>query len=151
MEMVPDFVRKTKILQINSEADEDLEYDHNPDGLKVIAIGGNRLSRGLTLEGLTTSYFTRSSRMYDTLLQMGRWFGYRMGYEDLCRLYTTDNVIRWFFHISVATEELRNTFRIMAAQGSTPAEFGLKVRNYMMIFVNQEEKRKRKVLILKKY
>ncbi len=61
------------------------------NGLKVIAVGGDKLSRGLTLEGLTVSYFLRASRMYDTLMQMGRWFGYRQGYLDLCRLYITEN------------------------------------------------------------
>ena len=105
-------------------------------------IGGDKLSRGLTLEGLSVSYFLRSAKMpmYDTLMQMGRWFGYRMGFEDLCRLYTTDNVIKWFFHISVATEELRNTFRIMAAQGSTPAEFGLKVRTNPNLIITAKTK-----------
>ena len=63
---------------------------HSQTGLRVIAVGGNSLSRGLTLEGLSTSYFYRNSQMYDTLLQMGRWFGYRDGYEDLIRLWITD-------------------------------------------------------------
>ena len=65
----------------------------------AIAIGGDKLSRGLTLKGLTISYFLRSARipMYDTLMQMGRWFGYRREYEDLCRIYTTSNTIKKFF------------------------------------------------------
>jgi hypothetical protein len=63
-----------------------------------------------------------------------------MGFEDLCRLYTTDNVIRWFFHISVATEELRNTFRIMASQGATPLEFGLKVRTNPNLIITSKTK-----------
>ena len=78
--------------------------------------------------------------MYDTLMQMGRWFGYRMGYEDLCRLYTTEDVIKWFFHISVATEELRNTFRIMAQQNATPLEFGLKVRTNPNLIITSKTK-----------
>ena len=78
--------------------------------------------------------------MYDTLMQMGRWFGYRMGFGDICRLYTTDNVIKWFFHISVATEEMRNTFRIMAQQGSTPLEFGLKVRTNPNLIITSKTK-----------
>jgi hypothetical protein len=78
--------------------------------------------------------------MYDTLMQMGRWFGYRMGYEDLCRLYTTEDVVKWFFHISVATEELRNTFRIMAQQGATPLEFGLKVRTNPNLIITAKTK-----------
>ena len=65
-----------------------LDYSKYEDaGLRVIAVGGNSLSRGLTLEGLCTSYFHRNAQAYDTLLQMGRWFGYRKGYDDLCRLW----------------------------------------------------------------
>ena len=64
-------------------------YTDHPDGLRVIAVGGDKLSRGLTLEGLSVSYYLRASKMYDTLMQMGRWFGYRAGYADLVRLYTT--------------------------------------------------------------
>lgn len=56
-------------------------------GLRAIVIGGFTLSRGLTLEGLIVSYFYRNSKMYDTLMQMGRWFGYRNNYEELCRIY----------------------------------------------------------------
>ncbi|WP_164081642.1 Z1 domain-containing protein, partial [Stenotrophomonas maltophilia] len=76
-------------------AKDALDYEQNKDrGLKVIAIGGDKLARGLTLEGLCTSYFLRASKMYDTLMQMGRWFGYRPGYLDLCRLYTSPDLIR---------------------------------------------------------
>ena len=131
---------------LNGSKNDILDYrsfkNQNGFGLHTIVIGGDKLSRGLTLEGLSISYFLRSAKMpmYDTLMQMGRWFGYRMGYEDLCRLYTTDNVIRWFFHISVATEELRNTFRIMAEQGSTPAEFGLKVRTNPNLIITAKTK-----------
>ena len=131
---------------LNGRKNDTLEYKRfksdNGFGLHTIIIGGDKLSRGLTLEGLSISYFLRSAKMpmYDTLMQMGRWFGYRMGYQDLCRLYTTDNVIRWFFHISVATEELRNAFRIMAAQGSTPSEFGLKVRTNPNLIITSKTK-----------
>jgi len=106
-----------------------LDYaKHGANGLRVIAIGGNSLSRGLTLEGLSTSYFFRNSQMYDTLQQMGRWFGYRDGYADLCRLWLTDDAIHWYRHISEATDELRSEFRRMRAQDRTPHDFGLKVR-----------------------
>ena len=73
----------------------------------MIAIGGDKLSRGLTLEGLSVSYFLRQSSAYDSLMQMGRWFGYRPGYVDLCRLYTTVDMIQWFRHVATAAEELR--------------------------------------------
>jgi len=131
---------------LNGKSNDVLDYkdflNQNKYGLNTIVIGGDKLSRGLTLEGLSVSYFLRSAKMpmYDTLMQMGRWFGYRMGFEDLCRLYTTDNVIKWFFHISVATDELRNTFRIMAAQGSTPSEFGLKVRTNQNLIITSKTK-----------
>lgn len=101
---------------------------HRSTGLRVIAVGGNSLSRGLTLEGLSTSYFYRSSQMYDTLLQMGRWFGYRDGYEDLCRLWLTDEAAQWYAHITLATDELRYEFNKMRRRNATPKEFGLKVR-----------------------
>ncbi|HIF20343.1 MAG TPA: endonuclease, partial [Gemmatimonadetes bacterium] len=74
----------TRILNGNSK--DSLDYvDSEGVGRSFIAIGGDRLSRGLTLEGLAVSYYARPSRMYDTLMQMGRWFGYRPGYLDLCR------------------------------------------------------------------
>lgn len=106
-----------------------LDYaKHRATGLRVIAVGGNSLSRGLTLEGLTTSYFFRNSQMYDTLLQMGRWFGYRDGYADLCRLWLTDDAVHWYSHITLATEELRAEVKRMRQEGRTPKDFGLKVR-----------------------
>lgn len=106
-----------------------LDYRANKlNGLRVIAVGGNSLSRGLTLEGLCTSYFYRNSQMYDTLMQMGRWFGYRGGYEDLCRVWMSGEAILWYKHISAATDELREEIRKMQKNGLTPEEFGLKVR-----------------------
>ena len=100
------------------------------DGLRVIAVGGNSLSRGLTLNGLCVSYFFRNSQMYDTLMQMGRWFGYRDGYSDLCRIWLTDEACHWYAHISGATEELRQEIRRMRQLGMTPKDFGLKVREH---------------------
>lgn len=105
-------------------------YDHRKTGLSVIAVGGNKLSRGLTLEGLTISYFLRASKMYDTLMQMGRWFGYRPGYLDLCRLYTSEELVKWYQHITVATEEMRAEFDRMGDLDKTPADYGLKVRTH---------------------
>jgi hypothetical protein len=97
-------------------------------GFRVIAVGGNSLSRGLTLEGLSTSYFLRNARAYDTLLQMGRWFGYRDGYEDLCRLWVTAEAEGWYRHVTDATTELKQDFSRMRRQQATPREFGLRVR-----------------------
>src|SRR5690606_12526602 len=105
-------------------------FENRSEGLNVIAIGGDKLSRGLTLEGLTVSYYLRASKMYDTLMQMGRWFGYRSGYTDLCRLYTTDELQGWYQDITVASEELRREFDYMATQNATPADYGLRVRKH---------------------
>ena len=142
--VIDEICKNIKVL--NGKSVDNLDYDDffrsNNYGLHTIVIGGDKLSRGITLNGLSISYFLRSAKMpmYDTLMQMGRWFGYRMGYEDLCRLYTTEDVIKWFFHISVATEELRNTFRIMAQQNATPLEFGLKVRTNPNLIITSKTK-----------
>lgn len=98
--------------------------------LSVIAIGGDKLSRGLTLEGLTISYYLRASKMYDTLMQMGRWFGYRPGYVDLCRIFTSRELSRWYKHITIASDEMRKDFDYMFHLKKTPKEYGLKVRTH---------------------
>jgi len=103
---------------------------HAETGLNVIAVGGNSLSRGFTLEGLTVSYFLRNTQMYDTLLQMGRWFGYRDGYKDLCRLFLRPDAKDWYGFIAGATEELRDEIRRMERANLTPMDFGLVVRNH---------------------
>ncbi|MFN9998701.1 MAG: Z1 domain-containing protein, partial [bacterium] len=109
---------------------EEIDYNRYENGLSVIAVGGSRLSRGITLEGLSVSYYIRTTRMYDSLMQMGRWFGYRPGYVDLCRLYTTNQIFEWFNHITMATEEMRNDFDEMTATHQRPKDFRLKVRNH---------------------
>ena len=122
---------KIQVKEINGKAfDGGLNYDENPNGLYVIAIGGDKLSRGLTLSGLSISYYIRTSKMYDTLMQMGRWFGYRDGYVDVCRLYTSAQLADWYQHIAVANLELRNEFRDMAAMNSDPAHYGIRVRTH---------------------
>lgn len=111
-------------------APKNLNYDENEeDGLRLIAVGGYSLSRGLTLEGLCTSYFYRNSKMYDTLMQMGRWFGYRPGYESLCQVWLTDEAAEWYEYISEASEELRDEVKKMCDNGLTPTDFGLAVRS----------------------
>jgi hypothetical protein len=123
---------RIKVKAIHGASGEILDYyDHRRDGLSVIAIGGNKLSRGLTLEGLSISYYLRSSRMYDTLMQMGRWFGYRQGYVDLCRLFTSRELNEWFCQITHASQELREEFDYMWRQaGATPEQYALKVRTF---------------------
>jgi len=130
-----DVLEEIDVRMINGKATDALDYADSATGLKVIAIGGDKLARGLTLEGLCTSYFLRASKMYDTLMQMGRWFGYRPGYLDLCRLYTTDDLVEWFEHIADAAEELRAEFDFMMESRLTPREYGLKVRSHPVLMV----------------
>lgn len=103
-------------------------FNHKDDGLRVIAVGGNSLSRGLTLEGLCVSYFYRRSLMYDTLLQMGRWFGYRPDYGDLFKIWISIEAIDWYGYITGAAEELKFEIARMKNANLTPMDFGLKVR-----------------------
>ena len=122
-------IEKIQVRTMHGHSQDALDYYENRDrGLSVIAVGGNKLSRGLTLEGLSVSYYLRASRMYDTLMQMGRWFGYRPGYEDLCRLWTTPELRSWYREITVATRELQVELEQMAAQGAKPIDYGLRVR-----------------------
>ena len=120
------------VVEINaSRSSGTLDYRAHADtGLNVIAVGGNSLSRGFTLEGLTISYFLRNTQMYDTLLQMGRWFGFRDGFGDLCRLFIKPEAHEWYSFIADATEELRDKIRQMEAAGLTPEHFGLAVRSH---------------------
>ena len=104
-------------------------YEQNTrNGLHVIAIGGLALSRGLTLEGLTVSYIIRNASASDTLMQMARWFGYRSGYENICRLYLPEASRDHYDQIHLAIEELDGEIRLMEQLGKTPEDFGLKVR-----------------------
>lgn len=133
---LPDTLSDIQVRMINGSAKDALDYDEQAEkGLKVIAIGGDKLARGLTLEGLCVSYFVRTTKMYDTLMQMGRWFGYRPDYIDLCRLFTTSDLVDWFGHIADASEELREEFDAMADSGATPKDYGLKVQSHPILMV----------------
>ncbi len=125
---IPAAANKIRVMKINGSSDDALSYARAPDGLSVIAIGGDKLSRGLTLEGLSISYFLRTSSMFDTLMQMGRWFGYRPRYADLCRVYTTGDLYGAFREIALAIDELREELDRMALANRTPIDFGLRVR-----------------------
>lgn len=129
--MLHEAVSPIRAVEVNSRSSGTLNYaDHEKTGLNVIAVGGFSLSRGLTLEGLMVSYFLRNSMMYDTLMQMGRWFGYRPEYEDLCRVWMPEEAEGWYQHIALSIEELREEMRQMQEAGATPEEFGLKVRSH---------------------
>lgn len=121
-----------RVVEVNaSRRSQPLDYDNAGEhGVTVIAIGGFSLSRGLTLEGLTISYFLRNSMMYDTLMQMGRWFGYRPGYEDLCRVWLPAEAAGWYSHIHEAMDDLQAQLRHMELAKATPEQFGLAVRSH---------------------
>ena len=124
---------KIGLKAINSHPDsqDNLDYEtYSETGLVAIVIGGIKLSRGMTLEGLSVTYFARSSKMYDTLMQMCRWFGYRKGYDDLCRVYLTSDTIDWYSHIAEAIDELYEELHVMNRSNKTPSDFGLKVRDH---------------------
>ena len=124
-------VSAISVVEVNSRSSGNLDYsDYETNGLNVIAVGGLSLSRGLTLEGLSVSYILRRSMMYDTLFQMGRWFGYRIGYEDLCRVWMPEEAQGWYTHIADSIDELRDEVTRMQNSNATPREFGLKVRSH---------------------
>ncbi len=130
-----------QVREINSATGDVLDYDREPD-LKAIAIGGNRLSRGLTLEGLQISYFLRPSATYDTLMQMGRWFGFREGYEDLTRIWTTAELAGWFATLAFVEHRLRQDIEIYEVQGLTPREVGMRIWQHPTMQITSPLKRR---------
>lgn len=123
-----DSIDSIKTLLVNMKG-SGIDYESAPPtGLHIIGVGGLALARGLTLEGLLISYVLRNVGAADTLLQMGRWFGYRPGFEILCRIHVSPSLIGDFQEVSDSVEELRADFQRMALLGKTPFEFGLKVR-----------------------
>lgn len=110
--------------------DEQREHKNRP----VVQVGGNVLSRGLTLEGLQVSYFVRRAAAADTLLQMGRWFGYRPKYEDLVRVWMDESVVELFDYAREISDELRASIGEMKRLNLTPENFGLRIRMHPETF-----------------
>ncbi len=127
------------VVRLNSVAGEDLEYDTKP-GRHIVAVGGNRLSRGLTLEGLTVSYFLRTASMCDTLLQMARWYGFRRGYEDLIRIWTTDGIARWFSELALVEQSLRDSIVALGRAGRRPDQMAIKLRAHSSLLLTARNK-----------
>lgn len=125
---LPEVLERVDVVVENGKSERRLVYGKEPR--IQIAVGGNSLSRGLTLEGLCVSYFLRHSMQYDTLLQMGRWFGYRHGYSDLPRIYTTALLAEAFEHLATVEEEIRRDIALYDRDGLTPEEFGVRVRTH---------------------
>lgn len=122
--------KSIKVIVVNGskESREDTpNYKKNPS-LRIIAVGGLALSRGLTLKGLMTSYFYRNTCTYDVLMQMGRWFGYRPHYDKVCRIWITNTSANWYREIAEATDELKSELAHMNSLELTPKQFGLRIR-----------------------
>jgi hypothetical protein len=135
------FLEQVACREVNSATGAVLDYEQEPR-LKAIAVGGNRLSRGLTLEGLLVSYFVRSTNMYDTLMQMGRWFGYRSGYEDLMRLWTTPDLHQNFGDLAFVEHRLRLDLDVYQSQGLRPVEVGMRIWQHPTLQVTSRLKRR---------
>lgn len=126
---VPEVLEDVRIVIDNSKSDERLDYDDREFNT-IIAVGGNTLSRGITLEGLVSSIFLRPTNTYDTLLQMGRWFGFRNGYEDLPRIWTTDSLRKAFRHLSLVEYEMRSDINLYQLRHMTPKEAAVRIRTH---------------------
>ncbi|MGW4354068.1 Z1 domain-containing protein [Nocardia sp. NPDC004582] len=140
-ELLPELrgvLRDCRVIMDNSGSVERLDYENGP--VVAIAVGGNTLSRGLTLEGLMVSYFVRAVTVYDTLLQMGRWFGYRTGYADLPRIWMTDELIDWFRHLATVEVEMRRDIDIYLTEDKTPRSFAVRLRTHPNLKVTSAAK-----------
>jgi hypothetical protein len=131
-----------KLIVDNSRSDDRLVYDfeNEEDSVPSIVIGGNTLARGLTLEGLICSYFMRTSSYYDSLLQMGRWFGYRVGYEDLQRIWMQDDLIPMFRDLALVEEEVRSQITELAKEGRQPIQVPILIRDHPIMGITAPNK-----------
>ena len=125
----PALQRVEQFLVNMSKDSKELKYPKNGKGTFALAIGGLALSRGLTLEGLVVSYIIRNVGAKDTLLQTARWFGYRDGFANACRVYMPNKLRRRFIETAITVEELRDDLKRMVTLEKTPKEFGLRVRH----------------------
>ncbi|MEU7433709.1 Z1 domain-containing protein [Streptomyces sioyaensis] len=128
VEHLPGVLDDCRIVMDNSSSESRLDYENGP--VVAIAVGGNTLSRGLTLEGLSVSYFVRAVSAYDTLLQMGRWFGFRRGYADLPRIWMTRELAEWFRHLATVETEMRRDIDIYMTEDETPLSFAVRLRTH---------------------
>ncbi len=127
------------VVVLNSTTGDELEYDANP-GRQLVAVGGNRLSRGLTLEGLTIAYFLRTTTLADALLQMARWYGFRTGYEDLIRIWTTEGIAQWFVELALVEESLRDSITALNKAGRRPDQMAIRMRAHSKLLLTSKIK-----------
>lgn len=135
---LPAVLESCRIIMDNSDSEDRLDYENGP--VVAVAVGGNTLSRGLTLEGLSVSYFVRAVSAYDTLLQMGRWFGFRNGYADLPRIWMTDELAEWFRHLATVETEMRRDIDVYMTESETPLTFAVRLRTHPALRVTAAAK-----------
>lgn len=146
-------IEKIRTIVVNGsrEAKEDTpDYKSNPS-LRIIAVGGLALSRGLTLKGLMISYFYRNTATYDTLMQMGRWFGYRPKYDRLCQIWITNTSANWYREVAESTEELKEELDRMNSQDFSPKDFGLRIRRDNIALEITARNKMRSAIPIKEY
>ncbi len=136
---ISDVLKATEVVMDNGVSEQRLQYEDGKPKT-VIAVGGNTLSRGLTLEGLVCSYFVRNATAYDTLLQMGRWFGFRNGYGDLPRIWMTEELENWFHDLALVEADLRKDLARYADDGETPLTFQARIRTHPSMEVTARAK-----------
>ena len=138
-------MERVEIVMMNALSDEQLDY--GSEGRNVICVGGNKLSRGLTLEGLCVSYFVRRTRLYDSLMQMGRWFGYRGGFEDMVRVHSTWELLTWFSWLVKVEERVRSDIKRYELYGRNPRELSVRIPMHPDIGIMPTARNKRKAAI----
>ena len=137
-------ISRLHVIVLNSSTGEQLDYEEKP-GRQLVAVGGNRLSRGLTLEGLTIAYFLRTTSMADSLLQMARWYGFRKGYEDLIRIWTTEAIAQWFVELALVEESLRDAITALNKAGRRPDDMALRMRTHSDLMLTSKLKSKMQI------
>ncbi|QBJ97890.1 endonuclease [Rhodococcus sp. ABRD24] len=135
---LPEVVRDTRVVIDNYRSKDRLNYESGP--VTAIAVGGSTLSRGLTLEGLISSIFVRAVSAYDTLLQMGRWFGYRDHYADLPRIWITDELEGWFKHLATVEADMRQDINRYMTSNETPLTFAVRLRSHPKMSITSKAK-----------
>ncbi|MEU1348117.1 Z1 domain-containing protein [Streptomyces sp. NPDC005795] len=142
-------LQNCRVIMDNSASEDRLDYENGP--IVAIAVGGNTLSRGLTLEGLSVSYFVRAVSAYDTLLQMGRWFGFRNGYADLPRIWMTDELAEWFRHLATVETEMRRDIDVYMTESESPLTFAVRLRTHPALRVTAAAKMRAAVTAASSY
>lgn len=138
-------IKNIEIKIVNSASKNDSLFK-NEDGERLILIGGLALSRGLTLEGLIISYFYRKPGALDTLMQMGRWFGYRFGYENLCRVYLCNDSENFYKELNNVVDNLISDIEYLVQEHKRPKDFAMKVKSTdLAIDITSRNKRRNTV------